>query len=309
MPRTKSAAKQAKQKLTHAELSAIHKAKWAKIRENIAAKKAEEKEVVQTSPAPSGLEAFVGDENITSNQVFYETKTYDDGTIATGVAPLPEKSPAEQEPNLPPPPSQPNVPRNPQPEQPPAVPESGKTSIPAAIPVPQPVPVAPRKPKKYTGPKEFSVALKTAESRLAKATIERSEIGNEIVVLQARHWNLENKEIPSLLQLINSLKGLGNNSYIPAAPYDLSGSVPNATAFQAPMPTGFPTGIMTRDQIEADNLAKIQAAMNAAQSFPVSKAIGSVQLAPEVIGSFDDNEDEDKFITGDAAGGSGWIGG
>ena len=168
------------------------------------------------------------------------------------------------------------------------------TAAPAPPPVPAPAPqltpVAPKKPKRYTGPKEFSVALKAAENRLAKAITERSDIGKELAILQAKQWYLEKTEIPSLMGIINALKGSGN--YAPPTPFDFSGGVPNAQAFQAPI----------------DPQAALMAAMAAP---PVSRASGgAVQFSPEVVGALEgpDDDNPDQFITGPHAGG-GWIGG
>ena len=151
----------------------------------------------------------------------------------------------------------------------------------APAPAPQLTPVAPKKQKRYTGPKEFSGALKAAEKRLAKAINERAEAMGKLAGLNA--------EIPSLLQIIQALKGSNN---LPPAQYDFSGSVPNATAFQAPI----------------DPQAALMAAMAAP---PVSRAKGGVQFSPDVIGSLEGPEDdEDQFLrdAGPATEGK-WIGG
>ena len=159
----------------------------------------------------------------------------------------------------------------------------------APAPAPQLALVKAPKPKRYQGPKEFSVALKAAENRLAKAITERSDIGKELAILQAKQWYLEKTEIPSLMGIINALKGSGN--YAPPTPFDFSGGVPNAQAFQAPI----------------DPQAALMAAMAAP---PVSRASGgAVQFSPDVVGSLEgpDDDDPDRFITGPHAGG-GWIG-
>lgn len=155
-------------------------------------------------------------------------------------------------------------------------------------PAPQLAPAKTPKPKRYTGPKEFSVALKAAEGRLAKAINERAEAMGKLAGLNA--------EIPSLLQIINALKGPTN---VPSVPYDFSGSVPNATGFQNPLP---------QFQPPVDPMDAIRAAMAAP---PVSRAVGNaVQLPPDVVGTLEgpDDDDPDKFITGPYAGG-GFIGG
>lgn len=152
---------------------------------------------------------------------------------------------------------------------------------PVAAPAPQLAPVRAPKPKRYTGPKEFSVALKAAENRLAKAINERAEAMGKLAGLNA--------EIPSLLQIIQALKGSNN---LPPTPFDFSGGVPNAQAFQAPI----------------DPQAALMAAMAAP---PVSRARGNaVQLSPDVVGALEgpDDDDIDKYITGPAAKGE-WIGG
>ena len=159
------------------------------------------------------------------------------------------------------------------------------------VPAPQLAPATPKKQKRYTGPKEFSVALKAAENRLAKAIVERAQAAGQLAALQA--------EIPSLLGIINALKGSGN--YAPPVPYDLSGGVPNAQAFQTPL---------QQPQFQnGPDLAAIQAAMDAAQvAIPISKARVGVQLSPEVVGSLEGpDDDEDRFRTG--VGEKGWIGG
>lgn len=208
-------------------------------------------------------------------------------------------------------PDQPVIPQNPTPEQPPVTPESEipvpdevamlglaaqglmekdtklVESMQAATPVAQLTPVRAPKQKRYTGPKEFSVALKAAEGRLAKAIVERAEAAGKMAMLQA--------EIPSLVQIISALKGQQN---IPAAPYDLSGMVPSA--YQAPM---------TQQYAAPHNpLAAIQAAQPTA---PVSRAQGgTMQFGPEVLGEMEgpDDDNPDRFLEGPHAGG-GWIGG
>lgn len=213
-------------------------------------------------------------------------------------------------------PDQPPTPQTPTPEQPPVAPESivavvdermyqasqytqdkllsssgmrvkvesdgGKTLDYAAS---QLVPVAPKKQKRYTGPKEFSVALKAAESRLAKAVVERAEYSGKLAAVQA--------EIPSLLQIIAALKGQQN---IPVVNYD---PYTNAS-FQTPMPQQYAA--------PQNPLAAIQAAM---ATPPVSRASGgAMQFSPEMVGSLEgpDDDDPDRFIAGPNAGG-GWIGG
>jgi len=159
--------------------------------------------------------------------------------------------------------------------------------IPVAPTVPPPAPqlapvAAPKRPKRYQGPKEFSVALKAAENRLAKAINERAEAMGKLAGLNA--------EIPSLLQIIQALKGSNN---LPPAPFDFSGGVPNATAFQAPI----------------DPQAALMAAMAAP---PVSRASGgAVQFSPDVVGVLEGPEDdEDQFLRGAGPATEGkWIGG
>ncbi|CAM6006566.1 unnamed protein product [Sphagnum balticum] len=283
MPKSNNV-KEVKRKLTHAERSQIAKDRWAKRRKTVVAQD-EDDSVIMTITAPrvhlSEIATLDPKELEHMADEAPAREPIADIFSVSAPSPLPP-----QEPTAPPPP-----------DYSPAPP-------PAPLPAEQVAPVAPKKPKRPPVPKEFLVALKTADKRLSDAIEEYEDCQRRIVYLEGA--------IPRLQRTFLALRNESNpDAPIATAPspYNFSGSVPNATAFQAPMPTGLPTGIMTRDQIEAANLAKIQAAMNAAQSFPVSKAIGSVQLAPEVIGSFDDNEDEDKFITGDAAGGSGWIGG
>jgi hypothetical protein len=153
-------------------------------------------------------------------------------------------------------------------------------------PAPQLTPVRAPKQKRYTGPKEFSVALKAAENRLAKAIVERAQVAGQYAALQA--------EIPSLLGIIQALKGSGN--YAPPVPYDLSGGVPNATAFQSPIP-------------QYQN--PLQAAQAAQPAPPISRAQGgTMQFSPDVVGTLENEEDDpDRYITGPSAGERGWIGG
>lgn len=272
MPKSKKIeTKTTKQKLTPEQRSQIAKDRWAKRREAVTPQ--EEKQV----DTVVGVTILDGQEPI----------------VHTEMRPIP---PAPQT-------STPPV------EQPPAVPESrtllaiteeqNKARMEHYNVATQLTPVAPKKPKRYTGPKEFSVALKTAENRLSKATIERSEIGKEIVILQAKHWNLERNEIPSLLQLISALKGTGNNAP-PPPPNDFSANFPNISSFQnLPVPMVQPPYI--------DPLAAIQ---GAAAPPPISRAQGgAIQFSPEVLGQLegpdDDDDNPDRFLTGPLAGG-GW---
>jgi hypothetical protein len=159
-------------------------------------------------------------------------------------------------------------------------------------PTPYVAPVAPKKQKRYTGPKEFSVALKAAENRLAKAIEERAKLSGQLAALQA--------EIPSLLQIIAALKG---PQMAPAPPYDFSsvGIPPVIGGVQ-----GYPNPIPQQHQ--GLDLAAIQAAM----AVPAASRAqgGAIQFGPEVLGALEGPEDDiDKFITGPAASGAGWIGG
>lgn len=184
------------------------------------------------------------------------------------------------------------VPASQFPEQPPVTPESRMLTLhdlpvtgTIGVPAPQLTPAAPKKQKRYTGPKEFSVALKAAEGRLAKAIVERAEAAGKMAMLQA--------EIPSLVQIINALKG---PQYISAAPYDLS--VQN---------TAFPYPSVPQFQPYVDPLDVLNAAQPAP---PISRASGgAVQFSPEMVGTLEGPEDDpDQFIAGPNAGG-GWIGG
>jgi hypothetical protein len=151
----------------------------------------------------------------------------------------------------------------------------------APAPAPQLTPVAPKKQKRYTGPKEFSGALKAAEKRLAKARNERAEALGKYESLQ--------KEIPYLLGIIKSLKG--------EQLFPIPQSFVTPQAFQPPAPL----------QAPLDPMDAIRAAMAAP---PVSRASGgAVQFSPDVVGSLEgpDDDNPDKFITGEHAGG-GWIG-
>lgn len=163
---------------------------------------------------------------------------------------------------------------------------SMKANTPAAS---QLVSVKAPKQKKYTGPKEFSVALKTAENRLAKAILERAQAAGHLAALQA--------EIPSLLQIIAALKGPQN--FVPGPPHDF---VPTDFAGHY-----FPNALGAAPYV--DPLAALQGAQ---PTPPVSRAQGgAMQFSPEMVGTLEgpEDDDEDRFITGHAAGGSGWIGG
>lgn len=264
MPKTKTAVKDMKQKLTAAERSQIAKDRWAKRRKN------EPQEI----------------HGIAANVIYAPPETN-----------FPVQGFIED--------NQPTAPQPP--EQPPVTPESGIDNGMSGEPVnlapfrPAPtmnsvpydpsataqqlIPVAPKKQRRYTGPKEFSVALKAAESRLAKAVVERAEYSGKLAAVQA--------EIPSLLQIIAALKGQQN---IPVVNYD---PYTNAS-FQTPMPQQYAA--------PQNPLAAIQAAM---ATPPVSRASGgAMQFSPEMVGSLEgpDDDDPDRFIAGPNAGG-GWIGG
>lgn len=251
MPKNK---KVAKGKLSPAERSQIAKDRWAKIRES------------KKTPAPPPGHVTKGD-------------VMDDLGLQepTPAAPIAEQEAAvvngfdealSNTPNDPPPPTH--------------------YVIPVVAPAPQLAPVAPKKQKRYTGPKEFSVALKAAENRLAKAIVERAQASGQLAMLQA--------EIPSLIQIINALKGQQN---VPAVPYDFSGQ--NAQFYQPRMP----------QPVQPDNpLSAIQAAMDAANvAPPVSRAIGNaVQFGPDVVGSLEGPDDDEDRYLGSSANEKGWIG-
>lgn len=254
MPRTnKNVVSPKKQKLSPAERSQIAKDRWAKIRKTKAA------QGYVISPGIKSLHL-----EIVKNAI---------AKITEEVTPAPPI--VEQEPEV----------------------------LPEPIPVAPPVPVVeppvaqlatvkPVKQKRYTGPKEFSVALKAAEARLAKAIVERAQAAGQLAALQA--------EIPSLLGIINALKGSGN--YVSPAP------VPNfiANDFQG---NYFPNALSGGpNPAPVDPMDAIRAAMAAP---PVSRAIGNaVQLSPDVVGTLEgpDDDNPDRFLTGEHAGG-GWIGG
>lgn len=277
MPRTKkTAAKEKKQKLSPAERSQIAKDRWAKIREA---------KIIQHAPVPlpPSLDAYV-EKSI-------------DAMSPAQLASFNEKSEAIME-------SVPSVlqadaiatglsgtPINQDPFHPISSLETIPYVAPVETPAPQLAPVAPKKPKRYTGPKEFSVALKAAENRLAKAIVERAQAAGSLAALNA--------EIPSLLGIINALKGSGN--YVPHAP------APNfiANDFQG---NYFPNALSGGpNPAPVDPMDAIRAAMAAP---PVSRAIGNaVQLSPDVVGTLEgpDDDNPDRFLTGEHAGG-GWIG-
>lgn len=191
------------------------------------------------------------------------------------------------------------------PEQPPVTPESftGNPVLQAAgmhiqvetdggktlAAAPQPALVPPKKQKRIPVPKEFLTALKTADSLLAKAIEEYEDCQRRITYLSG--------SIPRLQRTVLALRNESN----PDAPVPL----PNAFNYNAP--TAFQASPNPNFQPH-NPLAAIQAAMDAAQvALPVSRAVGGVQLSPDVIGSLEDDDDEDRFITG--AGEKGWIGG
>ena len=246
-------AKVRKQKLSKDERSQIAKDRWAKIK----ASKAQDK----PNPVKEWVDEAVSDGLLSATPDIPAPSGRDengvpsivglgDGTITPNGAFVPDHPPIPVAPTVPP-------------------------------PAPQLAPVRVPKPTRSTGPKEFSVALKAAENRLAKALNERAEAMGTLAGLNA--------EIPSLLQIIQALKGSNN---LPPAQYDFSGSVPNAQAFQAPI----------------DPQAALMAAMAAP---PVSRASGgAIQFSPDVVGSLEgpDDDDIDKYITGPAAKGE-WIGG
>jgi hypothetical protein len=266
MPKVKkTAVKVTKQKLSKEQRSDVAKARWAKRREAVAPQDATQASELTASGLSVQVELDGGKTLIPAPL---------DTLLDNAVANAPEGADridivSEQGSVL--------ASREIQPP-PPAAP-------PVEAPVAQLTPVAPKRQKRYTGPKEFSVALKAAEGRLAKAIVERAQAAGQLAALQA--------EIPSLLQIIAALKGQQN---IPAAPYDISAqfSVPVAPQFQP----------------YVDPLAAIQAAQPIP---PVSRASGgAIQFGPEVLGALEGPEDDadiDRFITGPAAGGSGWIGG
>jgi len=244
MPKTKKSVPAKKQKLTKEERSAVAKARWAKRKANDA------------------MEDVV----VTINTML-------------------EKDAAKDTPAAPQPP----------PEQPPAVPESVAPMMsgeplnvepfrPAASAAPQLVPVAPKKQKRYQGPKEFSVALKAAENRLAKAITERAEALGKLAGLNA--------EIPSLIGIINALKGSQS-------------AVTTLSNMQMPLDT-YPPVQYPAPQPYVDPMAAVQAAQVAP---PMSRAQGgAIQFSPEVLGSLegpDDDDDPDRYLTGPLAGG-GW---
>lgn len=154
-------------------------------------------------------------------------------------------------------------------------------------------PVAPKKPKtkKVPVPKEFLLALKTADQLLAKALEEYEHCEERITYLR--------KAIPRLQRTVQSLRSESNPDAQPntVASYDFSGPL-TAQTFSSPLSQPF---------TPAPNLAAIQAAM--AQP-PVSRAVGNaMQFTPADTGTMegpDDDDNEDKFLTGPMATGT-WI--
>lgn len=265
-------AKAKKVKLSPAERSQIAKARWAKIK----AAKAVDKVLTEYSvPAViEGMKAPGAPDYIVTNV----SATFDEDTPAPPIVEQ-EKAAALME----------TVPVliNAMLEADAAVADLSPVAPPVPAPAPQLAPVRAPKQKRYTGPKEFSVALKAAEQRLAKAIVERAQAAGSLAALNA--------EIPSLLQIIQALKGSSNVSPVP---YDVSGSYSNAGMFQAPSPPQFQTPL--------DPMDAIRAAMAAP---PVSRAKGNaVELSPDVVGDLegpDEDDDPDRYITGPLAGG-GW---
>lgn len=259
MPKKKSAVKPTKkQKLSPAERSQIAKDRWATIRAGRAAKKdAPLVETVVGVTIENGKNPVIHTELLPAPPIVEQEKA----------AALMETVPILINAML---------------EADAAVADLSPAAPPVSAPAPQLAPVKTPKPKRYTGPKEFSVALKAAENRLAKAIVERAQAAGQLAALNA--------EIPSLLGIINALKGSG--SYATPAAYDFGGA-----AFQSPIPQyqgGLP-----------EALAAAQVAP------PVSRAQGgAVQFSPEVLGELEgpDDDDPDRFIKGPNAGG-GWIGG
>jgi hypothetical protein len=222
--------------------------------------------------------------------------------VAADATPAAPAQPAPSQPATPPivPPNSPPYPQSPTPEQPPVAPESiapsnvVKLPLPTQgeqVPVPQQAPLA-RKPKKAPVPKEFSVALKAAEGRLAKAIVERAEFSGKLAAVNA--------EIPSLMQIIQALRGT------PAViqPFDLS----QKQLYNSQAPT-YP-GIAPPIIYPTSGLAQAQAAVSHSP-LPVSRAQGgAIQLGPDMTGALEgpDDDNEDQFISGPNAGRD-WIGG
>lgn len=160
------------------------------------------------------------------------------------------------------------------------------TPHPVAVPAPQLAPVKPPKQKRTPVPKEFLVALKTADTRLAKAIEEYEDCQQRITYLSGA--------IPRLQRTVLALRNESNPD-APIPPYNFAGGTPNATAYQA-HPPQYP--------------APLDAILNAQPAPPISRAQGgAVQFSPDVLGSLegpeDDDDNPDKYITGPLAGG-GW---
>jgi hypothetical protein len=154
---------------------------------------------------------------------------------------------------------------------------------PVPIPAPQLVPVKAPKQKRIPVPREFLLALKTADKRLAEAIDEYEDCQRRIFYLK--------DAIPRLQRTVLALKSESNPD-IPVhfpAPFDFSAS---AQDVQAP-PVYNP-------------LASIQAAMAAP---PASRAQGgAIQFGPDIVGELESEADDpDKYITGPAASEKGWI--
>lgn len=276
MPKAKkTAVKLAKQKLTPEERSQVAKDRWAKRR---SAKAAQEMKPEASPDAPLLLtNADMITPDIPSGRLVHED----------WIAPVPP--PVEQKP------SSPSVVS--------AVAaheasiadlnqaaEALKSALPLVTafieppPSPQLAPVKAPKQKRTPVPKEFLVALRTADTRLAKAIEEYEDCQQRITYLAGA--------IPRLQRTVLALRNESNpDALMPSA----------GPTFNYPAPSPMP-----QFQPPQDPLAAIQAAMAAP---PVSRATGgTVQFSPDVVGELEGpEEDEDQFLKGPAAGSKGWI--
>jgi hypothetical protein len=165
------------------------------------------------------------------------------------------------------------------------------------------VKIAPKSPpkalpvkKRPTAPREFSSALKVAEKRLAKAITERAEAAAKYAAVSA--------EIPSLMQIINSLKSpLGTVPLDPSRQYQYG---------YAPAPP-------TLEQIVGDQplayqnppRTDIPAAPPPFPTIPVPPALHPANATGRAGGGavgmeLEETEDEDQFLKESPVSGGVW---
>jgi hypothetical protein len=249
MPKTKkSAVKPVKQKLTPEQRSQVAKDRWAKrkadkaaeeivVTINTALKQDSEKDI----PAPHVVEQEPSSPSVVSAVASHEASIADLKQAAEAL-----KS---------------------------ALPIVTSFVEPPAPPAP---PVKAPKQKRTPVPKEFLVALRTADTRLAKAIEEYEDCQQRITYLSAA--------IPRLQRTVLALRNESN-------PDALTPSVPPAFGYPTPAP-------IPQFQPQQDPLAAILAAQ---PQPPISKASGgAIQFSPADAGALEgpEDEDEDMFLKG-----------